>query len=178
MPGKDFNKDGALFDDILSKLQTLAGETKVAIVCSLHTRKASFGFDPDPVDDVLGSTGLTASADVVYALYTEQGKKGATLKGRGRDMDDVDLALIFDPVTCCWQSQGDASEAKVKETEMEVINVLTDLGKAQAHTVARTLSKDYSNTYKILASLWTNRKIGKDLIEGKTYYFLLPDKET
>ena len=89
MPGKDFNKDGTLFDDILGKLQTLAQQCNLAIVVVLHTRKSGAGFDPDPVDDVLGSTGLTASADCVLALYTEQGKKGAVLKGRGRDLNDM-----------------------------------------------------------------------------------------
>ncbi len=107
LPGKDFNKDGALFDDVLSRLQALALEKYIAIVTVLHTRKSTGGFDPDPVDDVLGSTGLTASADMVLALYTEQGKKGATLKGRGRDLDDVDEALQFDPLTCAWQSLGE-----------------------------------------------------------------------
>jgi hypothetical protein len=111
MPGKDFNKDGALFDDILGQLQSLAQRQSTAIVAVLHTRKGSAGFEPDPVDDVLGSTGLTASADCVLALYTEQGKAGATLKGRGRDLDDIDLALQFDPLTCAWQSLGESGQA-------------------------------------------------------------------
>ncbi len=176
LPGKDFNKDGALFDDVLSRLQALALEKYIAIVTVLHTRKSTGGFDPDPVDDVLGSTGLTASADMVLALYTEQGKKGATLKGRGRDLDDVDEALQFDPLTCAWQSLGDSSQARSKETETEILTALTDLGKAQAHTIARTLGKDYSNTHKLIAALWTAGKVKKEVIEGKTFYFLPPEK--
>jgi hypothetical protein len=172
MPGKDFNKDGALFDDILGQLQTLAQQTDTAIVTILHTRKSTAGFDPDPVDDVLGSTGLTASADCVLALYTEQGKKGATLKGRGRDLDDIDLALEFDKDTGCWQSNGESGEAKMKETEKEILAALEDLGKAQAHTIAKTLGKNYSNTHKIIAAMWTAGKIKKELYEGKTFFYL------
>jgi hypothetical protein len=178
LPGKDFTKDGALFDDILSQLQTLAQQNHIAIVCILHTRKNAAGFDPDPVDDVLGSTGLTASADCVLALYTEQGKKGATLKGRGRDLDDIDLALEFDHDTGCWQSNGESGEAKVKETEAEILAALEDLGKAQPHTIAKTIGKDYANTRKRVAALWTAGKIKKIVVEGKTYYFLNGDGES
>lgn len=176
MPGKDFNKDGALFDKILADLQTIAQQNSLAIAVILHTRKSHSGFDPDPVDDVLGSTGLTAPADQVLALYSEQGKKGATLKGRGRDLEDVDLALIFDPITCAWQSLGNTGEAKVKESEEEILDVLADLGKVQAPSLARTIGKDYSNTRKRMAALWNAGKIRREVIEGKTFYFLPRDE--
>ena len=155
----------------------MAQQNHLAIVAILHTRKSSGGFDPDPVDDVLGSTGLTASADCVLALYTEQGRKGATLKGRGRDLDDIDLALQFDPLTCAWQSLGETGQVRASEADKEVLAVLADLGKAQAHTISKTLGKDYSNTHKILAALWTAGKIKKEVIEGKTFYFLPQEKE-
>ena len=178
LPGRDFNKDGALFDDVLSRLQQMAQQNHLAIVAILHTRKTSGGFDPDPVDDVLGSTGLTASADCVLALYTEQGRKGATLKGRGRDLDDIDLALQFDPVTCAWQSLGETGQARNTEAENEILDVLADLGKAQSRSIAKTLGKDYSNTHKRIAALWTAGKIKKEIIEGSTFYFLPKEKET
>ena len=177
LPGKDFNKDGALFDDILSQLQSLAQQTHIAIVAILHTRKGSAGYEQDPVDDVLGSTGLTAAADQVLALYTEQGRKGATLKGRGRDLDDIDLALEFDPLTSAWQSLGETGEARNRETRAEILDALADLGKVQAHTIAKTLGKDYSNTHKLIAALWTTGKIKKEAIEGKTFYFLPQGQE-
>jgi hypothetical protein len=177
LPGKDFNKDGALFDDVLSRLQTLAQQKCIAIVAVLHTRKTTGGFDPDPVDDVLGSTGLTASADMVLALYTEQGRKGATLKGRGRDLDDVDLALTFDPITCAWQSLGDSTNAKSKELENEITSVLEELGKATIATISKTISRDFSNSRRKLISMWTDGKVKKEEIEGKLYYFL-PARQT
>ncbi len=172
LPGKDFNKDGALFDDVLSKLQQMAQQNHLAIVAILHTRKTSAGFDPDPVDDVLGSTGLTASADCVLALYTEQGRKGATLKGRGRDLDDIDLALQFDPLTCAWQSLGETGQARSRETDDEIMAVLEEIGKAPIGTIAKTLGKDFSNTRRSLIALWTKGKVKKEMIENKAFYYL------
>jgi hypothetical protein len=172
LPGKDFTKDGALFDDILSQLQSLAQQTHIAIVAILHTRKSSAGFDPDPVDDVLGSTGLTAAADCVLALYTEQGKKGATLKGRGRDLDDIDLALQFDPLTSAWQSLGETSQVRISEEEEEIILALKDLGKSKVSRIAKEIHKDRSNTSRRCAALWVKGKINKDEIEGTTHYYV------
>jgi hypothetical protein len=81
-----------------------------------HAQKLG-GVRPRPGRQCAGLTGLTTSADCVLALYTEQGKKGATLKGRGRDLTDIDLALQFDPLTCVWQSLGETAVAKSLETE-------------------------------------------------------------
>ncbi len=172
LPGRDFNKDGALFDDVLSRLQQMAQQNHLAIVAILHTRKSSGGFDPDPVDDVLGSTGLTASADCVLALYTEQGRKGATLKGRGRDLDDIDLALQFDPLTCAWQSLGETGEVRISEEEEEILLALKDLGKAKVSSIAREIHKDRGNTSRRCTSLWVRGKIRKEDIEGATYYYV------
>ena len=127
---------------------------------------------------MLGSTGLTASADCVLALYTEQGKKGAMLKGRGRDLDDIDLALEFDQQTCCWQCLGETSEVKMAESENDILAVLSNVDKAQVQTIARILGKDYGNTYRRIAALWAAGKIKKEIVEGKTYYFLPREGES
>jgi DNA-binding MarR family transcriptional regulator len=87
-------------------------------------------------------------------------------------LSDIDLALQFDPLTCAWQSLGESGQAKNKERENDILDLLAETGKAQAVSIAKTLGKDYSNTHKLLASLWTAGKIKKEMIEGKTFYFL------
>ncbi len=175
MPGMDFNREGALFDDILSQLQVLAQQNHIAIVCVLHTRKSSAGFDPDPVDDVLGSTGMTASADCVLALYTDPASKATTLKGRGRDLDDIDLTIHFDPVTCAWQLCGDTSQVRLSDEEDEILLALGDLGRAKVSSIARAIHKDRSNTSKRCASLWMKGRIRKEEIQGVAHYYLPAD---
>lgn len=172
MPGKDFNKDGAVFDDILSQLQKISQHYQVSIVVILHTRKTTAGFDPDPVDDVLGSTGLTASADCVLALYTEKGKKGALIKGRGRDIDEIDLVIGFDPITNAWQLIGENEDVRNTESESEILEVISELGKVTVSTVVKVLGKDYGNTHRRIIKLWTSGKIKQEEIEGKKYYYL------
>jgi hypothetical protein len=77
-----------------------------------------------------------------------------------------------DPLTCAWQSLGESGQARSRETETEILDALADLGKVQAHTIAKNLGKDYANARKRVAALWTAGRIKKDVIEGKTYYYL------
>ena len=86
-------------------------------------------------------------------------------------------ALLYDPLTCAWQVSRDSSEAKNKERELDILSALEDLGKVPAHTIAKSLGKDYSNTHKVLSSLWTAGKIKKEIIEGKSIYFLPEDEK-
>jgi hypothetical protein len=171
MPGRDFTKDGALFADVMGRLQSIALAKNISIVVILHTRKPN-GIERDPVDDILGSTGMTASPDCVLALYREQGKPGAALQGRGRDFDDIDLTIEFDPLTCAWQLVGTTSDVRLSEDEAEILDALQELGKAKVSTIAKAINKDRSNTSKRCASLWTKGKVRKEEIEGATFYYL------
>jgi hypothetical protein len=123
LPGKDFTKEGALFDDFFSRVQMVAQQNQISIVAILHTRRSSAGFDPDPVDDVLGSTGLTASADCVLAVYTEQGKKSATLKGCCRELQQHRPCAGVLPRSGFRQSLGESGEVKMQELGEEIISV-------------------------------------------------------
>ena len=56
-----------------------------------------------------------------------------------------------------------------------MLAVLEDPGNAQARTIAKTLGKDFSNTHKRLSSLRAEGRIKKEVIEGKTFFYL-PEK--
>ena len=82
---------------VLSPLQQLALEHATAILLVDHHSKPK-GTNPDPVDDVLGSTAKGAAADCVMGLYRERGKKAAVLRVVGRDLDEEQsLPLKWDP---------------------------------------------------------------------------------
>jgi hypothetical protein len=172
MPGKDFTKDGPLFDNILGKLQTISQANNMAIVVILHTRKSSPGFDPDPVDDVLGSTGLTASADCVLALYKNSNTSGTRLLGRQRDGADIDLKISFYPITCTWHLLGDSDSLRVTEEENSIMETLKDLGKAKVGKIAQAVGKDRSNTSRRCSSLLKKGLLQREIIESVEYYYL------
>ena len=66
----------------IDQIQTIAVNRNISITFSDHTRKPN-GFDNDPIDDILYSSEKVKSADVVLALYKEQGKAGAKLLAAG-----------------------------------------------------------------------------------------------
>jgi hypothetical protein len=171
LPGRDFVKDTALIGDVLSRLQEITQVTGTDICGIVHTRKPN-GFDRDPIDDILGGIGMTASPDCVLALYKESGKSTTFLQGRARDLDDIDLTLEFDPLTCAWKLIGESAEVKVSDEEGEITAFLQDAGKAKVSTISKELHKDRGNTSRRCASLWTKGILRKEDIEGVTFYYL------
>lgn len=93
----------------LGKLQRFAGERDITILVIDHHNKAGTG---DPIQDLLGSTGKGASADTVWGLYRDRGQRDACLKVVGRDMEDADLRLAWDPELHCWQLVADDAPGK------------------------------------------------------------------
>ncbi len=156
----------------IDQIQTIAVNRNISITFSDHTRKPN-GFDNDPIDDILYSSEKVKSADVVLALYKEQGKAGAKLLGRGRDIDEVDLALQWDPELWCWQSKGDNDELRMTEQETAVFDALTAFGKARVIDIARATAINKGNVYRILSTLWTNRRVHKEEIGRDVFYEVL-----
>ena len=167
-PGVDQNA-AEVIGPIIARLQTLATASDISMMLIDHTRKPS-GFFADPVDDIIASTAKTGAADAIFALYREQGKPGAVLKGRGRDMEEVDLRLRWEGTTFGWQCMGTSEELEITERRAEILSALEDHGKAQAGTISKAVKQDLSNTVKRLNELAAANMVSIEMIEGKKYY--------
>lgn len=78
----------------LSVLKTLADKLEIAIVLVHHTRKCS---DSDPFNMISGSTGLSGSVDGSMVLIeTKRGSRTAKLHCVGRDIENQEIALVFE----------------------------------------------------------------------------------
>jgi len=86
-------------------LQELAQDSNIGLLVIDHHKKPN-GFNNDPIDDIIGSTGKAATADAAIGLYRSNGRKEVVLKAVGRDFDDVELSLEWDPTLCCWRCLG------------------------------------------------------------------------
>jgi hypothetical protein len=176
MPGRDTSKDGALFSDVLGKVQEIALREAATVAFVVQNRKPN-GFDFfDPVDDVCGHTGLTVAADCVMGLYTEKGKPGARLIGIGRDFEPFDWKIHLDHDTLCWQLDGETDAVKMSAEREEIIAFLVDEGKSQKAKIAKSLNMDYSNCSKKINALWTEGFIRREEIDGHDYFYV-PSKE-
>lgn len=152
--------DPAQMTTILGTLQQIALQREIAILMIDHHRKSN-GFESDPIDDIANSTAKAAVADGAMGLYRERGKRGeGLLKVRGRDMDDQELALKWDPELCCWQCLGDADQVREDTNLGKVYQALIDLAKdGQLPTTDRTA--DYLELKKPNVSALLNELVNR-----------------
>jgi len=136
----------------LAPLQEMSFEHDCGIHTNDHHRKPGIR-GQDPVDDMMSSTGKAAIYDCIWGLYKTQGKRGATLRIRGRDQEDRDLAVQFDPVTLCWQCLGDERTVQADTVQAEVLDALKALDQAGPQDIALYLNRDKGNIFRVLTAL-------------------------
>jgi hypothetical protein len=102
-------------------LKTLADELELGIIACTHTRKEPAAVDP--FDSISATTGLAGAADSILIL--DRNTTGPTLYGRGRDMEEVEVALAFERSTGTWKLIGDAVEVNRSDERNAIIAVLT-----------------------------------------------------
>jgi hypothetical protein len=103
----------------LAKLQELAIRRSIAILVIHHTRK---GEAEDPAEEISGTPGLSGCADAFLVL--KKSGAGTTLSGRGRDTEDVELAVQFSDETCRWTILGDAADVHRSDQRARILAAL------------------------------------------------------
>ena len=175
--GKADQNDVRDMTNVLGQLQQLALIKKMAILMIDHHHKLAQGSQSE-IDDVLGSTGKTATADCSIGLYREQGKQGTILKLTGRDVEQRELSLSWDPTTCCWQYMGDAGEVRRESVRGEVLEAIRYLNSCDMLTtstaIAKHLGKSQANISRELADLLNTGKLKKGARVGKEVPYLIP----
>jgi AAA domain-containing protein len=105
-------------------LQRLAGEFGIAIVLIHHTRKSAAD---DYLESISGTNGLTGGCDAVVVL-DRQGDGSTVLKGRGRDIEEFEVAMKFEKEDCRWHVLGDAAEARQSDVRTRILRHLREAG--------------------------------------------------
>jgi hypothetical protein len=156
-------------------LQRLALDHGGAIMGIDHHGKPR-GTHPDPVDDILGSTGKGAVADCLMGLYRERGKQGAILRIVGRDLDaDRNLSLQWDGHLCCWQLLSNADAITQKSLQAMTLDAFATLGgQATTRQVATFLKKDEGNVSREIAELISKGKLLRCPKQGREQPYRLP----
>lgn len=106
----------------IKALQTLASQHRVAIVVVHHTRKG--GSDVDPFEKVSGTLGLSGAADTTIVL--DRDSNGATIYGRGRDIEEIESAVEFDKENCRWFMIGPAQEVRRTDERSLILSALKE----------------------------------------------------
>lgn len=101
-------------------LKHLAEQYHLSILLIHHLRKSGAS---DPMDEVSGSTGLTGATDCNMVLQRERGQNRATLHVTGRDVEDQEINMQFDPQSGLWSIHSGLSDRN-HETRDAIISLL------------------------------------------------------
>jgi hypothetical protein len=152
--------------DAVSRLQELATRRSITVLVVHHTRK---GASEDPVEEISGTLGLGGGVDAFLIL--KRSSSGGTLIGRGRDTEDVDLAVQFSRETCRWTILGEAAEIQRSEQRGRVLVVLEEaasVGLSPREVAAQLTGLTYDNAKQLLHRMAKAGDVQKD---GRGRYF-------
>jgi len=158
------SRNGTLYSDdyaALAGLQTIAGRYGLSIMVVHHTRKMT---SDDPIETVSGTQGLTGAADTILVLRRDRIHRDATLFVTGRDVEESETTLRWDPNRCRWSMLGET----LSEEREAVIKLLRHAGKPLANKdIALGLGRRYEPT-KLLT--WKMANAGQLLRDGGGLY--------
>jgi hypothetical protein len=108
--------------EAIGSLKRLADRYHTSMLVSHHQRK---GRADDVHDTVSGSLGLTGRADGSLVLERKRGEDFAILHVTGRDIEEADLGLSWEPHSA-WNLRGDAALFQRRQEAIEVLLLITE----------------------------------------------------
>ena len=142
--------------DYISDIQKLAIDKGIAIVLVHHTRKGQS--ETYALDDVMGSTGLTAGADCIMMLKRTSG--GNELFVTGRDVEEQQLEVRHNSDTGLWELVGNIN-FRMSEERKEIYDVLRKHGPLTNGKICDFTNKKDSNISNLLRNMTANNHVIK-----------------
>jgi len=107
------NKESNYVNDYADtqKFKQIADKRKVAILLVHHLRKMP---DPDPVNMISGSTGLSGGVAGNFVMYNAPQQEVTRLFCKGRHTKPRIMELHFDETACIWEKVSDSRETENK----------------------------------------------------------------
>jgi predicted ATP-dependent serine protease len=152
--------------EAVQALQRIASDTNVAIVIVHHLRKSLA--EIDPFEKVSGTLGLSGGVDTVLIL--DRDGSGATLYGRGRDIEEIETAVEFDVATCRWRVLGAAVDVHRSDERKVILETLADASEPLSpREVADLTGHSYDAVRQMLARMAKQGEVAK---RGRGHYSL------
>lgn len=158
-------RNGNLYEEdyaAISALKRVADHAGAAFLIITHLRKM---VSDDPLDNVSGTAGQTGAADATIVLRRERAHRDATLFLTGRDIEEREIGIRWDPTTTSWSLRG---ESEISEERAAILGALKNAKAAMTPTqLAAVVAKPYS-TVKQLA--WRMANEGQIVADPKGHY--------
>jgi hypothetical protein len=167
-PARGRNQDSYDHDTlVIAALQKLYIDHQAAIVVIHHTKKAAVD---DFVDEVSGTFGLTGAADAIAVLSrVARGRMDGVLKLTGRDVEEQELPLKFDPLIGTWviTDDGDLVKAGRSMERNTLIDFVENFPGKTPTEISKILYKKPENVKSLL---WRMSAAGEVRAKDGKYY--------
>jgi hypothetical protein len=130
----------------VAALKAVADAHSVALVVITHVRKAAA---EDFLDTVSGTNGLAGAADTIAILRRARGKHDAELKITGRDVEEAEHALTFDPAIGTWTLlTGAVTDYRLHDTRRAILEAVRDRSPMTPKQIADATGIEYETAKK------------------------------
>lgn len=151
------------YEDVIP-LTDLTIRNCVALSLVAHTRKAEA---EDVLAMISGSYGLTGAADGALILGRKRNSRTATLSVIGRDVEEQELALEFNPDFFMWSALGKSTDVGQRNERKDILDLLTDSDEPLSPNDLAGLLDRSANAVRVL--LWKMKQAGQVRTFGKKY---------
>lgn len=149
---------------LIGSLAELSKKHRMSIVVIHHLRKLEA---EDPFDQVNGSTGLTGAADGTFVLQRARNSRTAKLHMTGRDIEEGELGLRWNPDALAWTAENDRAIDALTPERQAIYDALAEspipLGPSE---IAARLGKERNNVKQLMMKMEHQGQLVKEA-EGK-----------
>jgi AAA domain-containing protein len=141
----------------MSRIKRVADHYGVAVILVHHVRKAAAD---DFLATVSGTNGLAGAADAVLVLERARAQADGVLHVTGRDVDEADYALSFDPSAGAWSIlDGPAGDYMLRDTRALVLRYLRDYPGQKPKQIADALRLDAASVRQTCRRMATDGQL-------------------
>jgi hypothetical protein len=124
----------------MSRIKRVADAYGVAVLLVHHVRKQA---SEDFLSTVSGTHGLAGAADAVLVLERARAQADGVLHVTGRDVDETDYPMSFDPAEGAWRVlDGPAADYQLRDTRAHVMRFLRANPGSRPKAIAEALRLD------------------------------------
>jgi hypothetical protein len=142
--------------DVIDRTRKIALEHGCAIIIVMHSKKGSRG--GDPIENLLGTSGNTAAADVACELKRTGHNGKLTVVGRMVQRAEYELVWHEDD-RWGWTIEGEGDDAATGETAEEVLAFLEAQGPSKPATIAAGVHKSFGAVWMSLNRLQSRGRV-------------------
>ncbi|WP_309116735.1 AAA family ATPase [Saccharothrix sp.] len=154
----------------VGRIKRVADHYGISVVLVHHVRKAA---SEDFLATVSGTNGIAGAADAVLVLERARNNADGVLHVTGRDVEENDYALSFDPTNGAWSLlDGPAVDHTAGDTRVAILRYLREHPGSTPAEIAAATGINAGNVRKTCARMQEAGQLTKDATSR--YYVPLP----